>query len=188
MYLPLLYKKNFPECLRGKNYLINARILTLMKYLIFSVSFPSKSAVRVENKFFYLMTKLRDDKSVEYRAVILTLSGNNNIYMQISLFHLFRSVDGFKGDIVLWCKLLLPGAVKRIYNLQSKQLIKLFARLLLQDEDAMLEHLEQGDVAETISVFFENSAAVLPCAASVLTIQDVSRHNFANFKDEEKSW
>ncbi|XP_077279492.1 DNA ligase 3 isoform X2 [Temnothorax americanus] len=80
--------------------------------------------------------------------------------------------DGFKGDIVLWCKLLLPGAVKRIYNLQSKQLIKLFARLLLQDEDAMLEHLEQGDVAETIGVFFENSAAVSPCAASVLTIQD----------------
>ncbi|XP_018399416.1 PREDICTED: DNA ligase 3 [Cyphomyrmex costatus] len=81
--------------------------------------------------------------------------------------------DGFKGDIVLWCKLLLPGAVKRIYNLQSKQLIKLFARLLLQDEDAMLVHLEQGDVAETISVFFENSAAASPCAASALTIQDV---------------
>ncbi|XP_067217037.1 DNA ligase 3 isoform X2 [Linepithema humile] len=81
--------------------------------------------------------------------------------------------DGFKGDIVLWCKLLLPGAVKRIYNLQSKQLIKLFARLLLQDEDEMLEHLEQGDVAETISVFFENSSVVSPCAKSTLTIQDV---------------
>ncbi|XP_036142769.1 DNA ligase 3 [Monomorium pharaonis] len=81
--------------------------------------------------------------------------------------------DGFKGDIMLWCKLLLPGAVKRIYNLQSKQLIKLFARLLLEDEDAMLEHLEQGDVAETISAFFENSTALSPCAASVLTIQDV---------------
>lgn len=82
--------------------------------------------------------------------------------------------DGFKGDVVLWCKLLLPGAVKRIYNLQSKQLIKLFARLLLQDEDSMLEHLEQGDVAETISYFFENSAAVSPCAKSMLTIQEVS--------------
>lgn len=76
---------------------------------------------------------------------------------------------------MLWCKLLLPGAVKRIYNLQSKQLVKLFARLLLQDEDSMLEHLEQGDVAETISVFFENSVAVSPCAKSILTIQDVSR-------------
>ncbi|XP_071565842.1 DNA ligase 3 [Temnothorax nylanderi] len=96
--------------------------------------------------------------------------------------------DGFKGDIVLWCKLLLPGAVKRIYNLQSKQLIKLFARLLLQDEDAMLEHLEQGDVAETISVFFENSAAVSPCAASVLTIQDVDLflENLSRLTKEEE--
>lgn len=92
-----------------------------------------------------------------------------------SFFYFVSSSDGFKGDVVLWCKLLLPGAVKRIYNLQSKQLIKLFARLLLQDEDSMLEHLEQGDVAGTISVFFENSVAVSPCAKSVLTIQDVSR-------------
>lgn len=96
--------------------------------------------------------------------------------------------DGFKSDIVLWCKLLLPGAVKRIYNLQSKQLIKLFARLLLQDEDAMLEHLEQGDVAETISVFFENSAAASPCAASVLTIQDVDLflENLSRLTKEEE--
>ncbi|KAG5347662.1 DNLI3 ligase, partial [Acromyrmex charruanus] len=96
--------------------------------------------------------------------------------------------DGFKGDIVLWCKLLLPGAMKRIYNLQSKQLIKLFARLLLQDEDAMLEHLEQGDVAETISVFFEDSAAASPCAASVLTIQDVDLflENLSRLTKEEE--
>ncbi|XP_018353062.1 PREDICTED: DNA ligase 3 [Trachymyrmex septentrionalis] len=96
--------------------------------------------------------------------------------------------DGFKGDIVLWCKLLLPGAVKRIYNLQSKQLIKLFARLLLHDEDAMLEHLEQGDVAETISVFFENSAAASPCAASLLTIQDVDLflENLSRLTKEEE--
>lgn len=84
--------------------------------------------------------------------------------------------DDFKGDIVLWCKLLLPGVVKRIYNLQSKQLIKLFARLLHQDEDSMLKHLEQGDVAETISVFFETSTIVTSCAKSVLTIQDVSQY------------
>ncbi|XP_011168982.2 DNA ligase 3 [Solenopsis invicta] len=96
--------------------------------------------------------------------------------------------DGFKSDIVLWCKLLLPGAVKRIYNLQSKQLIKLFARLLVQDEDEMLEHLEQGDVAETISVFFESSVAVSPCAASVLTIQDVDLflENLSRLTKEEE--
>jgi hypothetical protein len=35
----------------------------------------------------------------------------------------------FKGDLHLWCRLLLPGAVKRVYNLQSKQLIKLFSKV-----------------------------------------------------------
>ncbi|OAD52215.1 DNA ligase 3 [Eufriesea mexicana] len=83
------------------------------------------------------------------------------------------SGDGFKSCVKLWCRLLLPGAVKRVYNLQSKQLLKLFSRILLQDEDEMLEHLEQGDVAETIRIFFEKSVAVKPAAKSVLTIQEV---------------
>ncbi len=81
--------------------------------------------------------------------------------------------DGFKGDVVLWCRLLLPGAVKRIYNLQSKQLVKLFARILKEDEDEMLEDLEQGDVAVTIKTFFERSDAVRPCKSSELTLQQV---------------
>lgn len=81
--------------------------------------------------------------------------------------------DGFKSDIFLWCKLLLPGTAKRIYNLQSKQLIKLFARILKQDESSMLEHLEQGDIAETIAVFFESSNAIRPNLKSVVTIQEV---------------
>ncbi len=34
----------------------------------------------------------------------------------------------FKGDLYVWVRLLLPGVVKRIYNLQSKQLIKIFSR------------------------------------------------------------
>ncbi|XP_072763231.1 DNA ligase 3 isoform X2 [Anoplolepis gracilipes] len=119
----------------------------------------------------------KDDSFREFRRVCSNIA-NVDAYTDKTaiikrMFTRGAQGDGFKGDIVLWGKLLLPGAVKRIYNLQSKQLIKLFARLLLQDEDAMLEHLEQGDVAETISVFFENSDAVSPCTASVLTIQDV---------------
>ena len=35
----------------------------------------------------------------------------------------------YKGDLHLWCRLLLPGAVKRVYNLQNKQLIKLFSKV-----------------------------------------------------------
>lgn len=71
--------------------------------------------------------------------------------------------------------MLLPGAVKRVYNLQSKQLVKLFSRILLEDEDEMLEHLDRGDVAETIRFFFKRSVARKPAENSVLTIQQVTQ-------------
>ena len=97
--------------------------------------------------------------------------------------------DGFNSDVKLWCRMLLPGAVKRIYNLQSKQLVKLFSRILLQDEDEMLEHLEQGDVSETIRVFFEKSVALKPAVKSVLTIQEVDEFlqqlSFLTKEDEQ---
>ncbi|XP_053981861.1 DNA ligase 3 [Hylaeus volcanicus] len=80
---------------------------------------------------------------------------------------------GFKSDVTLWCKLLLPHSVKRVYNLRDKQLLKLFSRLLHQDEDEMLEHLEKGDVSETIRVFFLKSMAIKRADKSVLTIQEV---------------
>ncbi|XP_063909442.1 DNA ligase 3 isoform X2 [Zophobas morio] len=80
---------------------------------------------------------------------------------------------GFKGDVVLWCRLLLPGFVKRIYNLQSKQLIKLFSKIFHTDQDAMLEHLEKGDVSETIQEFFEKSRSFKPSKKSNLSLQDV---------------
>ncbi|KAI5751019.1 hypothetical protein M8J77_003452 [Diaphorina citri] len=82
-------------------------------------------------------------------------------------------LDKFRGDLVLWTKLLLPGAVKRIYNLQSKQLVKLFSRLFGTNQDAMLESLEQGDVAETVRIFFEQSRKVKPAKKGCLSLQQV---------------
>lgn len=43
-------------------------------------------------------------------------------------------------------KLLLPGAVKRVYNIASKQLIKVFSRVFETDQNDMMEHLEQGTI------------------------------------------
>lgn len=43
-------------------------------------------------------------------------------------------------------KLLLPSSVKRVYNLQSKQLIKLFSKLFKIDQNVMLKDLEEGKV------------------------------------------
>ncbi|CAG2055015.1 unnamed protein product, partial [Timema podura] len=81
--------------------------------------------------------------------------------------------DTFKGDLLLWCRLLLPGHVKRVYNLQSKQLIKLFSRLFKNDQDDMLEDLEKGDVAETVATFFDRSKHCQPSKKSKLTLYEV---------------
>ncbi|KAK0171037.1 hypothetical protein PV328_008803 [Microctonus aethiopoides] len=81
--------------------------------------------------------------------------------------------DNFKGDIVMWCKMFLPMANKMIYNLQSKQLVKLFARIFILDENDMIEDLEQGDVAETIQKFFQLNNAFKPNNKSSLTVHEV---------------
>ncbi|XP_011500651.1 PREDICTED: DNA ligase 3 [Ceratosolen solmsi marchali] len=81
--------------------------------------------------------------------------------------------DGFTGDIVLWCRLLLPGTAKRIYNLQSKALIKLFARILNEDEKLMIEDLEEGDVAQTIKTFYQRNSTIKFNMRSELTLQEV---------------
>lgn len=64
-------------------------------------------------------------------------------------------------------------ANKKVYNLQSKQLIKLFARIFCQDEQDMLEDLEKGDVAETIHDFFEKNDDLKAHTKSRLSLQEV---------------
>lgn len=41
------------------------------------------------------------------------------------------------------------------------------------DQDAMLESLEQGDVAETVRIFFEQSRKVKPAKKGCLSLQQV---------------
>ena len=85
------------------------------------------------------------------------------------------SGTGFTGDIYTILKLLLPSSVKRIYNLQSKQLVKLFSQIFEQDLDEMVEDLEQGDVSETIYKFFESSDDCPPAKKSTLTVHEVDK-------------
>lgn len=89
------------------------------------------------------------------------------------MLSLGKDGNGFKGDVILWCKLLLPAAHKRIYNLQSKQLIKIFSRMFLTSVEDMMEHLEQGDISDTIYQFFEKNKKIQPAAKSLLTLQEV---------------
>uniref|UniRef100_G3SNT4 DNA ligase n=1 Tax=Loxodonta africana TaxID=9785 RepID=G3SNT4_LOXAF len=81
--------------------------------------------------------------------------------------------DGFHGDVYLTVKLLLPGVIKSVYNLNDKQIVKLFSRIFNCNPDDMARDLEQGDVSETIRVFFEESKSFPPAAKSLLTIQEV---------------
>lgn len=81
--------------------------------------------------------------------------------------------DVFKGDMELWCRLLLPGVVQRVYKLQSQQLIKLFSKILGTNYEEMLEDLEKGDVAETVSDFFKSSKVVTEAKKSTLTLTEV---------------
>ncbi|CAM4535699.1 unnamed protein product [Leuciscus chuanchicus] len=81
--------------------------------------------------------------------------------------------DKFRGDLYLTLKLLLPGVVKNVYNLNDKQIVKLFSRILNCSQDEMVQDLEQGDVSETVRMFFEDSKSFPPAAKSLLTIQEV---------------
>uniref|UniRef100_K7G6X8 DNA ligase n=1 Tax=Pelodiscus sinensis TaxID=13735 RepID=K7G6X8_PELSI len=71
--------------------------------------------------------------------------------------------DGFRGDLYLTVKLLLPGVIKSVYNLNEMQC----------SQEEMVRDLEQGDVSETVRLFFEESKSCPPAAKSLLTIQEV---------------
>ncbi|XP_004925682.2 DNA ligase 3 [Bombyx mori] len=96
--------------------------------------------------------------------------------------------DNFKGDLGLWCKLLLPQVTKRVYNLKSKQLVKLFSKIFNIDHDDMLTDLEQGDVANTIQRFFSTSKVVQPASFSSLTIHNIEDflENLSTLTKEEE--
>ncbi|XP_014234355.1 DNA ligase 3 isoform X1 [Trichogramma pretiosum] len=119
----------------------------------------------------------QDDKFSEFQRLCHDISNESSYLEKTAIVKKFftqgSQSNGFQSDIILWCRLLLPLAEKRIYNLQSKALIKLFSRILGQNEDAMLEDLEQGDVAQTIEKFFEKSSVIKPLKTSELTLQEV---------------
>eukprot|EP00090_Calanus_glacialis_P001127 TRINITY_DN10792_c0_g1_i1.p1 TRINITY_DN10792_c0_g1~~TRINITY_DN10792_c0_g1_i1.p1 ORF type:complete len:1194 (-),score=363.16 TRINITY_DN10792_c0_g1_i1:78-3470(-) len=85
----------------------------------------------------------------------------------------------FQGDLHVWVRLLLPGVIKRVYNMQSKQMVKVFSRIFETSEEEMIEDLEQGDVAETIGKFYECSNTLKPPKKS-----DLSVHHVDKFLDE----
>ncbi|XP_050665255.1 DNA ligase 3 isoform X2 [Leptidea sinapis] len=157
------------------------------------------SAKVIKNESLPLSKKIEPSEILTDSAVRVTLTEDNKFNMFCLLCDKISKVDAytektaavnrfftkgcdgkkFQGDLILWCKMLLPQVSKRVYNLKSKQLVKLFSRILNTDHDDMLTHLEQGDVSETIETFFSKSRAVQPASGSTLTIHDIN-----NFLDD----
>eukprot|EP00118_Oscarella_pearsei_P009396 m.54141 g.54141 ORF g.54141 m.54141 type:complete len:870 (+) comp34313_c0_seq13:36-2645(+) len=104
-------------------------------------------------------------------------SSHNRKSQQIADYlQMGNSGDGFHGDPYLLLKLLLPGEVKRIYNLKNRQLVKLFSQIFQCDVSDMADDLDQqGEVSETISSFFCSSESVQPKKKSTLSLSDVDQ-------------
>ncbi|CAL8398727.1 unnamed protein product [Boreogadus saida] len=113
----------------------------------------------------------------EFRKLCATVSERNSYNDKTTVIEKFLrkgSVgDKFHGDLYLTVKLLLPGVVKSVYNLNDKQIAKLFSRIFRCNQEDMVRDLEQGDVSETVRMFFDDSKSFPPAAKSLLTIQDV---------------
>ncbi|XP_064425147.1 DNA ligase 3 isoform X2 [Latimeria chalumnae] len=98
-----------------------------------------------------------------------------NVKTQIIQDFLYKGAggDGFHGDTYLTVKLLLPGVIKSVYNLNDKQIVKIFSKIFNCNLEEMVQDLEQGDVSETVRIFFEASCTFLAAAKSTLSIQEV---------------
>lgn len=113
----------------------------------------------------------------EFRKLCALVAENSSYNTKTQIIERFLKKgsggDKFHGDLFLTVKLLLPGVVKSVYNLNDKQIVKLFSRIFRSNQDDMVRDLEQGDVSETVRMFFEDSKAFPPAAKSLLTLQEV---------------
>lgn len=137
----------------------------------------------------------QDNSFRDFRKICLKLaeepSYNAKTKIMADFFSKGSSGDGFTGDLLLWVKMLLPGVNKRVYNLQSKQLIKLFSQIFGCSPDDMLTDLEKGDVSETVHTFFESSTVVKPLKKSLVSLQEVDGFldklkNFTKEDDQQR--
>ncbi|XP_056140714.1 DNA ligase 3 isoform X2 [Lampris incognitus] len=113
----------------------------------------------------------------EFRKLCAMVAEKNSYNVKTQIIQNFLKKgsggDKFRGDLYLTVKLLLPGVVKSVYNLNDKQIVKLFSRIFRCNQDDMVRDLEQGDVSETVRMFFDDSKSFPPAAKSLLTLQEV---------------
>ncbi|MEQ2245087.1 DNA ligase 3 [Ilyodon furcidens] len=83
----------------------------------------------------------------EFRKLCAMVAENNSYNTKTQIIEKFLKKgtggDKFHGDLYLTVKLLLPGVVKSVYNLNDKQIVKLFSRTFRSNHEDMVRDLEQ---------------------------------------------
>ncbi|GAB1296566.1 DNA ligase [Apodemus speciosus] len=119
---------------------------------------PSSPAPRTSLSASKCDPKHKDCLLREFRKLCAMVAENPSYNTKTQIIHDFlqkgSTGDGFHGDVYLTVKLLLPGVIKSVYNLNDKQIVKLFSRIFNCNPDDMARDLEQA-------------------AKSLLTIQEV---------------
>ena len=75
----------------------------------------------------------KDNSFRQYRRLCADIADESSYTGKTKLIQTYlqkgSTGNGFKGDVYLLMKLLLPGVVKTVYNLNNKQLVKLFSQV-----------------------------------------------------------
>ena len=78
----------------------------------------------------------------------------------------------------IFCK-ILPGVIKRVYNLHNKQLLKVFSAILKSSHDHMSDHLDNsGDISLTVEHYFLKATSAIqpiPDDSASLMLVDVEK-------------
>lgn len=117
------------------------------------------------------------DKFVDYQKLVKKVEAESSYTEKSRIIRKFLFDGKFDGEIELWLRFLMPKeTMSRVYNLQDKQIVKLFSLILSVKQSDVSSHLEEsGDVSETISEFFGESKKLKPKAESTLTLQQVDK-------------
>ncbi|CAD6995093.1 unnamed protein product [Ceratitis capitata] len=149
-----------------KVFIINQRPKYIVLYKQASRLF-SKEMFKIEDNRLETFSNVCDEIGAER-------SYNNKAQLLKEFLEKGTDRKGFKGDVLLWVQMLIPGATQRVYNLQNKQMLKLFSRIFVCEPQDMQRELEQdGDVSETLRKYFVSSKKLKPQKESTLYLQEV---------------
>ncbi|GFQ96986.1 DNA ligase 3 [Trichonephila clavata] len=130
------------------------------------------------------VAEVEDNCFQRFRKICTKLGKHNKYTDKTAILQEFFTKgsdgEGFKGNLYLWAKMLLPAVEKRIYNLQNTQILKIFSKIFEVSLEEMQEDFQsgigKGDVSETVKVFFEKSDSFEPAKESKLYLQDVDKY------------